>query len=195
MITARHLCVVLTAFLLAACAAGGIATTQPKDPAERALTAAAPNAYRLASGDQVKVSVFELEAKTTDHTIDETGMITVPPLAPIEVAKLTTAEAAAKLTQAFVEAGLFKDARVAVDVLAYGKFYVLGEVGEPGEFAYRPGMSLFAALANAGGHTYRASKGRVFIRRAGEPLETEYEITSDLAILPGDVIRVPEISL
>lgn len=191
----RFLAVALAAVILAACAADGIATTQPKDPAERAIATALPAVYQLASGDQVKISVFELEAKTSDHTIDETGAVALPPLAPVTIAKLTTAEAAAKLTQAFAEAGLYKNARVAVEIVAYRKFYVLGEVAQPGEFAYRPGMSLFAAVANAGGHTYRASKGRVFIRRAGEPLETEYEITSDLAILPGDVIRVPELSL
>lgn len=192
----RTLALILAVGMLGACASGDIATTQPKSPTERSLAQAAkPAAYRLTSGDQLRVSVFELEAKTSEHTVDETGTIVVPPLSPMVVANLTTAEAAAALTQAFVTAGLYKDARVAVDVASYGKYYVLGEVGEPGEFAYHPGISLFAALANAGGHTYRASKSRVFIRKAGDALETEYEITSDLAILPGDVIRVPEIQL
>lgn len=186
----------LMACLLAACASDEIVTAPPKDPGERSLAAATtPVAHILARGDQLRVSVFELEAKTTEHTIDETGSIAVPPLAPVVVAKMTTSEAAGALTKAFTEAGLYKNARITVDVIAYGKFYVLGEVENPGEFSYRPGMSLFAAVANAGGHTYRASKRRVFIRRASEAVETEYEITADLAILPGDVIRIPEIHL
>jgi polysaccharide export outer membrane protein len=56
-------------------------------------------------------------------------------------------------------------------------------------------MSLFAALASAGGHTYRANRARVFIRRATDTIETEYELTSDLVIWSGDVIRVPEVHL
>ena len=182
--------------LLAACASDEIVTAPPKDPADRSLaSAASPAAYRLTRGDQLRVSIFELEAKTTEHTIDETGTIAVPPLAPVAVAALTTTEAAGALTKAFTEAGLYRDARITVEVVTYGKFYVLGEVEHPGEFTYRPGMSLFAAVANAGGHTYRASKRRVFIRRASETVETEYELTTDLAILPGDVIRIPEIHL
>jgi protein involved in polysaccharide export with SLBB domain len=56
-------------------------------------------------------------------------------------------------------------------------------------------MSLFAAVATAGGYTYRANRERVFIRRAREAIETEYELESDIAILPGDVIRIPDLHL
>ena len=71
--------------------------------------------------------------------------------------------------------------------------FVLGEVTRPGKFVYKPGMSLLAAVAAAGGYTYRADKSRVFIRRSGDQLETVYELTADLVIMPGDVVRVPEI--
>jgi polysaccharide export outer membrane protein len=108
---------------------------------------------------------------------------------------MTAKEAGATISRALTAAGFYQKADVTVDVLAYGKFYVLGEVEDPGEFTYRPGMSLFAAIASAGGHTYRANRTRVFIRRTTETIETEYELTSDLAIGPGDVIRVPEVYL
>jgi polysaccharide export outer membrane protein len=66
-------------------------------------------------------------------------------------------------------------------------------VTRPGEFVYKPGMSLLAAVAAAGGYTYRADKSRVFIRRSGDALETVYDLNADLIVLPGDVVRVPEI--
>jgi polysaccharide export outer membrane protein len=56
-------------------------------------------------------------------------------------------------------------------------------------------MSLFAAVASAGGYTYRANRERVYIRRANEAIETEYDLDSDIAIMPGDVIRIPELHL
>jgi polysaccharide export outer membrane protein len=59
--------------------------------------------------------------------------------------------------------------------------------------SYKPGMSLLAAGAAAGGYTYRADKSRVFIRRSGDALETVYDLNADLALMPGDVVRVPEI--
>jgi protein involved in polysaccharide export with SLBB domain len=73
--------------------------------------------------------------------------------------------------------------------------YVLGEVNRPGEFVYRPGMSLFSAVALAGGYTFRANQNRAFIRASDERIETDYRIKSDITVMPGDVIRVPEVSL
>ncbi|NOT40060.1 MAG: hypothetical protein HOP13_06180 [Alphaproteobacteria bacterium] len=176
------------------CASEQFVAAQPKDPDERALAKAAASltVHKLAPGDRVRVTIFDLTAQTSEHTISETGMLTVPPLKPMDVNGVVAHDAARALAKSYVEAGLFRNAPVTVDIISYGRFYVLGEVTKPGEFDYRPGMSLFAAVATAGGHTYRANKGRVFIRRASDPIETEYEYTSDLAIMPGDVIRVPE---
>jgi protein involved in polysaccharide export with SLBB domain len=191
------------AFLIAACAIltacidDPIETVRPKDSGERSLTAAstAAVAHPLKAGDRVRVTVFDLTAETSEHTVDETGALTIPPIGPIPVGGMVAKEAALLITNSYVKAGLYRNARVTVDVLSYGHFYVLGEVTKPGEFEFRPGMSLFAAVATAGGYTYRANTGRVFIRRENETLETAYELKADVAIMPGDVIRVPEIRL
>jgi len=42
----------------------------------------------------------------------------------------------------------------------------------------------------AGGFTYRANTSKVFITRGGE--EFLFEVTPELRLQPGDVIRVPE---
>jgi protein involved in polysaccharide export with SLBB domain len=174
-----------------------LVSVQPKDPTERALTSTnlSPTGYRLTAGDRVRVSVFDLAAESAEYVIDDTGTISIPALEPVAIKGQTTKEAAATIAKGYGKAGLYRSARVSVDVISFGPFYVLGEIAKPGEFAYRPGMSLFAAVALAGGHTYRANRGRVFIRRAGDPIETEYDVTADIAILPGDVVRIPEIHL
>jgi polysaccharide export outer membrane protein len=182
------------ALLASGCASEDIVTALPKDPAERSLekAVAAPVAHKLAPGDRVRVTVYDLTAQITENTIDETGTLAVPPLKPLDVKGMAPRDAAERIAMAFAESGLFRNAPVTVDVISYGRIYLLGEVTKPGEYDYRPGMSLFAAVATAGGHTYRANRGHVFIRRANEAIETEYECRSDLAIHPGDVIRIPE---
>ncbi|MFD2137635.1 polysaccharide biosynthesis/export family protein [Novosphingobium resinovorum] len=82
---------------------------------------------------------------------------------------------------------------VAVDVMSYRPFYILGEVGKPGEYTYAYQMSLLQAIAKAGGFTPRANKGTVVVLRkswgggrkvvVGDPA---------LIIMPGDTITVNE---
>lgn len=182
---------------LCGCAAERFTTALPRDPTERALgdTQFSPAAYRLTVGDRIRVTVFDLAAEANQYTIDETGAIAVAAIEPVVIKQLTTKEAADAVSSAFATAGLYRKARVSVEVVSFGPFYVMGEVAKPGEFVYRPRMSLFAAVALAGGHTYRANRSRVFIRRATDTVETEYELTSDLAIFPGDVVRIPELRL
>jgi polysaccharide biosynthesis/export protein len=174
-----------------------LVSVQPGDPTERALSKEqlSTAAYRLTAGDRVRVTVFDLSPETSEHTVDDTGTIPVPAIEPVKIGGETTRDAAVAIAGAYAKAGLYRNARVSVDILSYGPFYMLGEVTKPGEFSYRPGMSLFAAVAMAGGHTYRANKERVYIRRATDVVETEYDLDSDIAIMPGDVVRVPELHL
>jgi polysaccharide export outer membrane protein len=188
---------VVASAMLSACVDDSFMSVPPKDPGERALggPAVSAGAYRVSVGDKVRVTVFGSTPLINEYTIDDTGSISVAPMGAIVVKDNTATEAATAIAKRYAQAGLYRDPRVTVDVLSYGPFYMLGEVSKPGEFQYRPGMSLFAAVASAGGYSYRANRERVFIRRANEAIETEYDLDSDIAIMPGDVIRVPELHL
>ena len=194
---ASILFILIASASLSACVDDDFMSVPPKDPGERALggPALTANGYRMTVGDHVRVTVFGTTPVTNEYTIDETGSIAVAPMGPLVVRETTATEAAALIAKSYTQAGLYRDPRVTVDLISYGPFYMLGEVSKPGEFQYRPGMSLFAAVATAGGYTSRANRERVLIRRANEPIETEYELTSDIAILPGDVIRIPDLHL
>src|SRR5580765_1271511 len=132
---------------LTACADDSFMSVPPKEPGERALggTAISATGYRMTVGDHVRVTVFGSTTVISEYTIDDTGAIAVPPMGPITLKELTTTEASALIAKKYTEGGLYRDPRITVDVLAYGPFYMLGEVTKPGEFQYRPGMSLFAA--------------------------------------------------
>ena len=181
--------------VVAGCAGDRLQTMLPRAADERLITGAGPGAleYRLMVGDKVRVTQYDVATETNEYTLDPAGAIIVPPLAPVAVAGMTPDAAARLLEKRYVEGGLLRSPRITLEVTAYGPIFVLGEVARPGEFSYKPGMSLLAAVAAAGGYSYRADKTRVFIRRSGDKLETVYELNADLVVMPGDVVRVPEI--
>jgi polysaccharide export outer membrane protein len=155
-----------------------------------------PAQYRLAAGDRVKMTVFGQNNVTGEYQVDSSGSITIPLAgAPIRIKGLTADKAARYIQEQLIAVNAFRDPRVSVELAQFAPIYVLGEVNRPGEFLYRPGMSLFSAVALAGGFTFRANQNRAFIRASDERIETDYKIKSDIAIMPGDVIRVPEVSL
>jgi protein involved in polysaccharide export with SLBB domain len=76
--------------------------------------------------------------------------------------------------------------------VAKGAFYILGEVNRPGEYPYSDGLTVRNAVATAGGFTYRANRGRVYIQRQGQPDEESTRLRPDTMVLPGDTIRIGE---
>jgi polysaccharide export outer membrane protein len=73
-----------------------------------------------------------------------------------------------------------------------GAFYILGEVNQPGEYPFTPGMTVLNAVAQAEGFTFRANQDRVIIQRQGESEERRVRLTPDLRVEPGDTLRVLE---
>src|SRR3546814_5241260 len=75
--------------------------------------------------------------------------------------------------------GYLLEPKVSVQVASFRPVYVLGEVNKPGEYHYTQGLTIRGAVAKADGFTYRANEKRVFLKRAGEAGEREYELTAD----------------
>ena len=71
-------------------------------------------------------------------------------------------------------------------------YYILGEVGQPGDYPYSDGLNVVNAVAAANGFTYRANQKVVYIRRAGESNERAHPMDASTMVLPGDTIRVAE---
>jgi polysaccharide export outer membrane protein len=74
-----------------------------------------------------------------------------------------------------------------------GLFYVTGEVEKPGSFPWEQGTTVIKAAARAGGFTDKAAEGRTRIVRVVDGEETVLrDVDPDDAVLPGDVVIVPE---
>jgi protein involved in polysaccharide export with SLBB domain len=146
---------------------------------------------RLAPGDKIRVIVFGEDKLSGEHQLDSAGAVSLPLAGTVEAAGLTKPELEQALT-AKLKSEYLRNPRVTVDVLSFRPFYVLGEVKNPGEYAYRSGLNVLSAIAIAGGATYRANNSIVLIQRAGTSEMVEYPQSPTIPVLPGDVLRVQE---
>ena len=72
-------------------------------------------------------------------------------------------------------------------------FYINGEIKKPDAYKYTEGTTVIQAITMSGGFTDKASKGRVkIIRKVGGKEEVVEKVKMDEAVLPDDVIVVPE---
>ena len=148
-------------------------------------------AIRLAPGDKIHVTVFGEDKLTGDYQIDTAGYVALPLAGSVKAVGLTAPQLEKALTRQF-KGSYLRNPKVTVEVMTYRPFYVLGEVQKPGEYPYRSGLNVLSAMATAGGATYRASKSKVYIQRAGTTVLKEYEQSPSIAVNPGDLVRVPE---
>ena len=148
--------------------------------------------YRADTGDMLQVTVQNLDTANGKYAVDDDGQISLPMLDPLPVRGLSLRELEDRLEQALLEAGILTEPSANVEPANLRPFYVLGEVNSPGEFAYRQGQTVLAALAAAGGYTYRAKSGAVAITRTVSGEEMTFRADENTIILPGDRIRVYE---
>lgn len=156
------------------------------------LPAPASAGYRLGPGDSVRLITVGDEALTGEFRVSDGGTIALPMLGPVRAAGLSPSELSRSIAGALAKAGLEHDPSVAAEVLTYRPIFVLGEVNKPGQFAYQPGMTVLAAVALAGGFTYRAVEDRVAVVRDRDGATVEGRAGRDTPLEPGDVVSVFE---
>ncbi len=147
--------------------------------------------YRLGAADKVRIIVFGEPDLSGEFAVNARGQISLPLLGEVDAEGRTIEEVRQTIASGLSE-GYVLSARVAAEVIEYRPYYILGEVNEPGEYPYSSGMSVIKAVAAASGFTYRVNKSAVYIERGDNGEEVKYKLTSQLMVLPGDVIRVGE---
>lgn len=152
---------------------------------------AAEAAYKLGTGDKIRVTVFGEKDLSGEFEVNDQGMAALPLIGPVKIAGKTIGEAETLITAAYGKDYLVNP-RVTVEVLNYRPFFILGEVQKPGSYPYVNGMTVINAVALAGGYTPRANRDRIMMKRAANPAAGEQQVGEYTAVLPGDVIRVPE---
>lgn len=146
--------------------------------------------YKLGSGDKLKITVLGEPEFSGDYEVDASGSISVRMLGRMSVLGMTTAELEAALMGRYQSGGYLRHPKLSVELVSARPFYILGEVGKPGNYPYVAGLTVAQAVAMAGGYTRRASTTRIKVKRFG--MTTEEPVTEDSRVSPGDILRVPE---
>jgi polysaccharide export outer membrane protein len=180
---ARVLPALFIAGLLAGCAPGGNLPV---------LADYTPGAYKLGSGDQIRIITFGNEQLTGQFRVDDQGKVAMPLLGNVQASGLTPSEFADRLDADLKEQKFLKEPSVSVEVLAYRPIFVLGEVAKPGQYAYQPGMTVLTAVAVAGGYTYRAFQDYASDIRTSNGHAEEGRVTPRSFLAPGDVVKIYE---
>src|SRR5690606_17694364 len=111
----------------------------------------------------LKITVYGEEHLTGTFPVNGQGIVAFPLLGEVQAAGKTLDEFENTLTTALAD-GFVNNPSVTVEVANYRPYYILGEVTKPGEYPYSDGLTIYSAVARAGGFTYRASQKRVYIR-------------------------------
>lgn len=147
--------------------------------------------YRIGAGDRLTIRVAGEPDLTADYLVDGSGAISMPYVQNLSVGGLTTPRVEAIITER-LKAGYLRDPQVAVQVTTLRPFYILGEVGSAGSFAYQPGITVQNAIAIAGGYGARADHGKVLITRKTSEGTQTYKVPVTTQIYPGDIIYIRE---
>ncbi len=142
---------------------------------------------RLVAWRPSQNEVFEWKELGAEYAVSAAGALSIPLIGEIEVDGLTTVETGRRVSKRFQERlDLAQAPDVSVEVVRYRPFYILGDVANPGEYAYRPDFNVIKAITVAGGIQAGVAGDRVGARRdringAGQLRELMAERTSLLA--------------
>ena len=174
-----------------ALAALGLAGCSHYQPAPKAFQEATIQPYRLDSGDRLRITVFEQTGLSNTYTVDQAGYISFPLIGQVPARGRTMTEVEKAIAQK-LQQGFLRDPDVTIEVDRYRSIFVMGEVGQPGQYSYVPGMTIQNAVAIAGGFTARANQRDIDVTRKinGEVMTGRVSISNPL--LAGDTIYVRE---
>ncbi len=148
-------------------------------------------AYRLDSGDEIRITVYDEPDLSGQFQLDGQGVIQMSLINEVDAQNKTVRQLQREI-EAKLRDGFIRDPQVSVEVITYRPFYILGEVNKPGEYPYTSGLTVMNAIASAGDFTYRADKRKILIKSVDSPEEREVELTLGTPVRPGDTIRIRE---
>ena len=182
------------ALALAGCAGGSsgpaATTPTPTPPAGAPSADLLDNAYKLGSGDRIRLTVFRHEDLSGEFALDGAGNFAMPLIGEVQAYGLTTRELEQRVADKLKD-GYLVDPQVGIEVLNYRPFYILGEVRSPGSYPYVNGMTVLNAVALAGGFSYRALQDDFLLQRGGSNTAGQ-EVDGTTPLLPGDIVTVQE---
>jgi protein involved in polysaccharide export with SLBB domain len=127
--------------------------------------ASAAEPYVLGPGDRVEIRVSDFRSglgeayqwpifsqPNEDFVVGPDGRLSVPVIGAVDAGGRTTADVAAEIVSRLQSrAGLTTRPDVSVQIVRFRPIYVTGAVDKPGEYDFRPGLTVLQAVSIAGG--------------------------------------------
>ena len=184
----RYRIIIAAIALVSTLMVSGCSTYRPVDEAfHKVLT----QPYRLDAGDRLRITVFGQTDLTNTYAIDKAGYIAFPLIGSVAARGHTPQELEAAIAE-LLKRGFVRDPDVSVEIDRYRPFFIMGEVGSPGQYTYVPGMTVQNAIAIAGGFTPRGLQDNADITRQINGRVLNGRVPLSDPILPGDTIYVRE---
>ena len=123
---------------------------------------ASTDSYQLAPYTKLRLTVlqwnpikgeyFRWDTIGGEYMVSQDGAISVPLVGSIHTANLDGKQLQRELaTRVRTDLGLSTTPNVTVEIVEYPPIYIVGSVAAPGEYRFRPGLTVLQALALAGG--------------------------------------------
>ncbi|MBS3758355.1 MAG: polysaccharide biosynthesis/export family protein [Desulfobacterales bacterium] len=165
-------------------------------------TGDAQGVYEFSAGDVLDVFVFEEPDLSQTVTVRSDGRISLPLIGDIVAEGRTPEMLGQKITQKLNKFIEVADVTVSLAESREKFYYVLGQVEESGQYSMSQPVTVFQALARAGGFLEWAKKSRIMIVRGkGKSEKITYfnydafldgkDMKQNVLIEPGDTIVVP----
>ena len=140
--------------------------------------------YRLGVGERLRIDVYEWPDLSGEFSVGPPGTVFLSLIGEVVADGRTQVELADAISSALQKrANLPEPPSTTVEIVTYRPFFILGDVQNPGEFVFRPGLNVLQALSLAGG-LYRAGA------LGSERLERE--ILTSLGALQLHELRIDE---
>ncbi len=164
--------------------------------------AVTPNGYVLQPGDELEIRSLDVTELNSIVRIRPDGKISLLLLEDISAVGLTATELSRTLTEMYTKH--FRNPRIAVMVRNFSSLtaYVGGEVEKPGAVSLTGGLSVSAAIFQAGGVRDSARSAAITVLRThgeAKPLTLPVNLDAvlkqaepDIRLQPGDVVFVPK---
>jgi len=131
----------------------GTAMAPPSSPTGQDTAPEDRRLVQLGAGDSVTVEVYGQPDLTSTVYVAENGTISLPLVGEVQVAGLSSVEAAARVEKALKDGQFLVDPHVTILVTQSKsqRVSVLGEVKAPGRYPIEPNTTVLELLAQAGG--------------------------------------------
>ena len=181
----------LQMLVLAGCSANGQITSEDFASYNPPPTRGPAGPYVLGPGDKIRLKVYDDANVNGDYEVNSAGYVSIPLVGQIKASGSTTSQLEKSLV-ARMKDKIAKDPKINVEIAAYAPFYIHGEIKKAGVYPFQPGLTVADAVATAGGLTYRADEGKIFLQRAGSRAVVAVPLQGSARVYPGDNIRVAE---